>query len=324
MKMYEIVKFVLILLLVSNVSFAGETVSEESEKTIYYIADNLHIPFWRIMSEGIKNRAAPLGYDTKIHSSDHSKKRELELVVKAIKDKADGIIVSPSNSTSCVTLLKLAEKAEIPVVISDIGSDSGEYVSYISSDNWNGAYSIGKYLASKKINSGYENGRVGIIAIPQKRINGKERTLGFRKALQEHNIKGADIRQLEAWNDKETYGFTNDMIEKFKDLRAVWIQTSNPYKGVLKALQDAGKEDEILFVAFDAEPEFLDLIPENKIMATGMQQPYLMGQKAMNAMNDHLSGKEVKKDIQVPILIISSENIQQNLPKIKINVLGIQ
>ena len=174
------------------------------------------------------------------------------------------------------------------------------------------------------INSGYENGRVGIIAIPQKRINGKERTLGFRKALQEYNIKGADIRQLEVWNDEETYGFTTDMIGKFHDLRAVWIQTSNPYNGVLKALQDSGKEDEILFVAFDAEPEFLDLIPENKIMATGMQQPYLMGQKAMNAMNDHLSGKEVKKDIQVPILIISSENIQQNLPKIKINVLGVQ
>ncbi len=60
-------------------------------------------------------------------------KKELEYIIKATKEKAVGVIISPSNSSAAVTILDIAKNANIPVVIADIGSDGGEYVSYISS-----------------------------------------------------------------------------------------------------------------------------------------------------------------------------------------------
>ena len=48
-----------------------------------------------------------------------------------------------------------------------------------------------------------------------------------------------------------------------------------------------------------------------------MQQPYLMGEKSAEAMFSHLEGGTPEKQILVPILIVTSDNIDQVLPTVK-------
>lgn len=293
-------------------------------KRIAYLVSDIRIPFWRIMSGGVKRSANSLGYKAEIYSSDNDPKRELEFLVGAIKGQVSGIVVSPTTSSACATILKLANAAGIPVVIADIGTDGGDYVSYISSDNRAGAYEIGKVLVEKMRARGYDKGRVGIIAIPQKRLNGQARTAGFMRALDEAGIKGADIRQQVTFSDEETYQYSKEMISKYPDLRAIWLQGSDRYKAALRAIADAGKMNEILLATFDAEPEFLRLIPQGVLVGAAMQQPYLMGQEAVRALDGHLKGGEVAKQIQLPVLSVSPENIGRQMPIIKRNVLGIE
>ena len=309
----------IIFFLLANFLYASS-----DKKTIAYVVSDITIPFWDIMSKGMKNKAGSFDYNFKIYNSENNAKKELEATIAAIKDKVDGIVVSPTNSSACVTILKLAKRANIPVVIADIGTDAGEYVSYISSNNKNGAYNIGKVLAKKMIEKNWQDGKVGIIAIPQKRLNGQARTAGFMKALDEHGIKGADIKQLVKWTQEETYNYAKDMILKYPDLRAIWLQTSDKYKDAIKAINDLNKEDDVILLSFDAEPEFLQLIPKGTILASAMQQPYLMGQEAVAAMNRHFKGEVVEKNIQLPILIISNDNIKDELNNINLNVLGIE
>lgn len=295
-----------------------------TNKKLIYMTPDINIPFWQIMSKGINSTSNSLGYDFEIYSADNSAKQELANTIKAIRNKVAGIIVSPTNSSACVTILKLAKKANIPVVIADIGTDSGEYVSYVSSNNKNGAYNIGKLLAKQMKALSYDKGTVGIIAIPQKRLNGQERTAGFMKALDEEKIKSADIKQLSKWTQEETYNYVKDMIEKYPNLKAIWLQTSNFYKAAINAINDSGKSNEVLLISFDAEPVFLDLIPKGDIIGAAMQQPYLMGQEAVIALDKHLKNEKVAKHIQLPILSISKENIEAELSTIKRNVLGIE
>lgn len=312
----KLINHFILTFLLSSFIYASDT-----KKIIYLNPDN-SILFWQIMAKGIKASVEKNNYTFEIYDSQNSAKKELELSVKAINEKVAGIIVSPSNSSACVTILKLAKRASIPVVISDIGTDNGEYVSYISSNNFEGAYNLGKTLTDEMIKKDWQNGKVGIIAIPQKRLNGQQRTAGFMKALKESNIKGADIKQMAVWTQEETYNFTKEFINEYPDLRALWIQTSNSYNSAIKAIKDMGKEKELILIAFDAEPEFLELIPEGKILASGMQQPYLMGQNAALAMIQHLKGKKVSKSIQVPILTVSTTNVKKKLEDINLNVLG--
>lgn len=309
------IKIILFVTLFANVLFSKE------EQKIAYIVSDLSIPFWDIMKRGVDSEAKQFAYELEVYNSNNNQKTELENVINVIKSKPLGVIISPTNSSSCVTMLSLFEKANIPVVISDIGTNSGKYVSYISSDNKTGAYEIGKILSKKMIDAGIQNSSVGIIAIPQKRENGKKRTLGFIKALKEEGIKSADIRQQVSFSKKETYNYTKELIHLYPNMGALWLQGSDKYQGALDAIKESKRE--ILLITFDAEPEFLELIPKGILLGAGMQQPFLMGETSVKTLNAHLQGKKVSKNIELPILAISKKNIENKLDLIKRNVLGI-
>lgn len=292
------------------------------KKRIVYIVSDQRIPFWSIMARGVENKASSLGYQLDIYSADNDPKKELEFVAKALKDQVSGIVISPTTSSACATILKLAKSANIPVVISDIGTDEGEYVSYISSNNYKGAYEIGKVLSKFMIQKHGRDAKVGIIAIPQKRLNGQARTAGFMKAMDEEGIKSADLKQQSTFSYEETFAYTKELIENHSDLKAIWLQGSDRYQAALDAIAEKGKSKTIMLLTFDAEPEFLDLIPKGVLVGSAMQQPYLMGQEAVKTMDRHLNNEVVEKNIQLSVLAVSSENINEKKKTILLNVLG--
>lgn len=293
-----------------------------AERNIAYIVSDLRIPFWDVMRKGVETQAGALGYRLQVFSADNDARRELEITAAVIRDKVDGIILSPTNSSAAVTLLKLANAAGIPVVISDIGTEGGQYVSYIGSDNFEGSYQLGLMLAEALRTRQWTDGSVGIIAIPQRRANGRARTAGFMKAMDEAGIKGSDLRQQVDFSYAETYRFTTELITALPDLRALWLQGSDRYQGALDAIADAGRVGEMLLLCFDAEPEFLDLIPQGVLVGAGMQQPFRMGEEAVVAMDAHLRGEVPPQTVKIPVLAVSAANISGMLPVIQRNVLG--
>ena len=318
MKALKILLFFLVVL-----NFSTLFASSFEKKKLAYIVSDTSIPFWDIMLRGAKNSAIKLGYEIEIYNSQNDIKTELENTIKAIKSNISGIIISPNNSSSCVTVLKLAKKANLPVVIADIGTDSGEYISYISSDNKSGAYEIGKVLSNKISTLKIQNPKVAIIAIPQKRLNGQERTAGFMKAMDESSISGANIKQQITFSKEETYNFTKELINENPNMNALWLQGSDKYQSALDAINDSGKKDQILLLTFDAEPEFLELIKNNTLVGSAMQQPFLMGEKAVENMDKYLNNQVIERNNKLPVLAISKENIENNLTIIKRNVFGI-
>lgn len=304
----------------SNVTALG---AEAPGKRLAYLVSDLSIPFWQIMQRGIAHRAQTLGYQFDVYNAENSARRELQSAVQAIGDKVDGILLSPTNSSAAVTILKLAGKAEIPVVIADVGTDSGDYVSYVASDNRDGSYQLGRLLAKTMQRRHWTHGNVGIIAIPQKRANGQARTAGFLKALAEAGIKASDLRQQIDFSYRETYHFATQLIATDPELRAIWLQGSDRYQAALDAIGDAGKTGQILLICFDAEPEFLDMIRQGRLVGAGMQQPFLMGERALDLMDAHLRGLAVPHQTRLPVLVVSKDNIENDLQLIRRNVLGL-
>lgn len=159
MKIFKIM--VLLLFFISNLY-------SNQQKKLAYIVSDINIPFWQIISKGIKDKSNELGYEIHIYSSNNLKKNELENLASAISLKIDGLIISPINSSTASTLLEIAKMNKIPTIVADIGSDSQDYLSFISSDNKKGAYELGKILSKyMKSLSWNKEGTVGIIAIPQ-------------------------------------------------------------------------------------------------------------------------------------------------------------
>lgn len=312
------------IVLIFIFTFLNLYANEINQKKIAYVVSDYSIPFWKIISKGIINEATKNNYQIDIFNSKNQKDEEIKNIGQIISSNYDGVIISPISSLSAKFLLKLTNQKNLPTVIADIGTEGGEYVSFISSDNYEGAYKLGLILAKKMKDLNLSEGTVGIVAIPQKRENGKLRTNGFINALNKYKIKTAGIKQQVDFSQRETYIHVKSLITQNQNLKAIWLQGSDKYKGAIEAIKDTGNEGKILLICFDAEPEFLEMIPNDELVGSAMQQPYLMGTEAFKQLHNHLNNKEVEKEIKLEILAISKENIDSKIDTIRRNVLGIE
>jgi ABC-type sugar transport system substrate-binding protein len=301
---------------------AGPRPSLAEGKHLAYLTPGLDLPFWRILAKGIDDVAKSNGGSSTAYDSHNSAQTQITNAQDAIARKVDGIIISPTDSSTAPAVLAAAGRAGIPVVIADIGTSSGEYVSFIISDNYQGAYGIGQALAKALTAKGWQTGTVGLVTISLARNNGKARTSGFMKAMDEAGIKQAALSQMQTYTSDETFKFVQDMITAHPDMRGLFIQTDQPTLGALRAVQAARKQNDTLIAAFDGIPEFVKLIEDGSIVGSGMQQPYLMGQRSAQAMFDRLAGKTPDKQILVPIEVVTGDNIKQVLPTIQKTVFG--
>ena len=285
---------------------------------IVYITPGLDLPFWRYLSKGVEAVAVEKGYGFQALDSSNSAQTQLQNAQDAIARGVAGIVISPTDSSTAPSVLQLAENAGIPVVIADIGTNSGNYVSFIISDNYEGAHGTGAALAVAMKEKGWEDGSVGIVSISQARLNGQARTKGFKDALAEAGITGdAGLQQMQSYTADETFRFTQDMLTANPGMRGMFVQTDQPAIGALRAIRAARKDGEVLVSAFDGIPEFVPLLQSGELVASGMQQPFLMGETSAKALFDHLEGNEVEKEILVPIVIVTSANIEEILPTIR-------
>jgi hypothetical protein len=106
---------------------------------------------------------------------------QLKSAQDAIARGVAGIVVSPTDSSTCPSVLALAQKAKIPVVIGDIGTNEGEYVSFVISDNREGANGVGKALVAAMKEKGMADGTVGLVTISLTRNNGKKQPQVFAR-----------------------------------------------------------------------------------------------------------------------------------------------
>jgi ribose transport system substrate-binding protein len=305
---------------VGSVIFGGSTAFAQSKEMVY-ITPSTSVSFWRYVATGAEAAAKKAGYTLTTLDSNNDAKTQLKNVQDAITQGVAGIVISPTDSSTAPSALKLAKEAGIPVTIADIGTTDGEYVSFIGSDNYGGAKGIGEATAKVLKDKGWTDGAYGIIGIPQARINGQLRTKGFREAMAAVGMTNeVPMQQMQTFTPDESFRFAQDMITANPNLRAIFVQSDAQSIGAQKAVKAARKSGDIIVAAFDGTPELLALIQSGEIVGSGMQQPYLMGLTAAEALTKHIAGEKVEKEILLPILVGTTENVGGLIEEIKLNV----
>jgi ribose transport system substrate-binding protein len=304
----------LALCLFAGIVWAGgkqDTSPAKKDKfTIAYMTPALHIPFWKDVSDGIKQEAEKIG-GIKIIDSDSrlSAATQLKNAQDLITSGVNAIIISPTDSASCPVVLELAEKNKVPVIICDIGTDSGNYASFIISNNYGGANEAGKYLVEQMKKKGWQGGDVAVITISLARQNGRDRTEGFKAAVSEAGSKVVGLLECKEYTRSESMRYAQDLLTAHQNLRGLFTEHDEANLGAMPAIDTSGKRDQLIHVGFDGSPETVQAIKDGKISAASMQQPVLMGREALKAAYAILVGKPVEKKVVVPTILVTKENV---------------
>lgn len=294
---------------------ARRALAQGENYSIAYLTPGLNVPFWKYLSDGIKQQAerdaAESGATIEVtdYDSRNDAGTQLQNAQDAITAGVNLIIISPTDSSSAPTVLELAADSDVPVVIADIGTDEGDYVSFVISSNEQGAYDAGKVLTAKMAENGWEGADVLMITISQARLNGQNRTKGITRAVEEAGSEIVQFLESEDYTRAEAQRQASDMLTANPEARGFFTQHDEAALGTLTAIEEAGRQEELVFASFDGSPESVELIKQGKLVAAAMQQPVLMGRLSMEVGLKHLRGEEVEKETEVPTILVTPENV---------------
>ncbi|HQY30100.1 MAG TPA: substrate-binding domain-containing protein [Thermomicrobiales bacterium] len=293
----------------SSVARAQDTIQ------VAYITPGLNVPFWKYLSDGIKQSAASLGaaQGLTIQVTDYDSRNSAETQLQNAQDVVtagvDVIIISPTDSSTCPAVLEVAAEAKVPVIIADIGTDSGDYASFVISTNEQGAYEAGQVLVNEMKAKGFEGADILMIAISQARQNGKNRTAGVTKAIEEGGSKIVQMLQSENYTRAEAQGQALDLMTANSDAHGFFSQHDEATLGTWAAIEDSDNTENVILVGFDGSPESVELIRAGKLRGASMQQPVLMGRMSMEVGLKVVQGEEVEKETSVPTILVTPDNL---------------
>jgi D-allose transport system substrate-binding protein len=309
----------LVLLITSSMIFANGAAEEKAEikdsdsTKVAILLKTLADPFWVSMADGIKAEALSQGIDCDVfavqsESDIAGQLKKLEDIVNS--GEYDGIGVAPITATNCISGVVAANKAGIPVVNIDakfnaeaLKEAGGYLIGFATSDNEKVGAMAGEYLLSTIP----EGGKVAVIEGRAGDLSSKLRVGGFTKALAGSNFVITDSQPAD-WDRQKALNVATNIISKTPDIKAFYMANNTMALGVLQAIKNTGRLDDILCIGTDASEETKIAIKAGEMVAVA-QSPANIGATCFNILVDAINADESGSLDYEPVNKLVSANL---------------
>ena len=271
---------------------------------IGYSTPSMANQFWNRVARGLKEEAGKNGVNVIVADAQGDSGKQLSDVEDLVQKNVAALLISPWDTDTAASCIKKANKAGIPVIVVDIGTSGGDYEAFIVSDNKEGGRMAGQYIADR-IGSG---GRAVHIQCQLGARNAQLRGEGFEEIMKKAGVKIVAKQPADSRRDLGMSVMEN-ILQAHPDVNAVFAQNDEMALGALRAIENAGKQDEITVVGFDGNDDALAAIRKGGMSASVGQQPEEMGRIALQTAVKVIHGETVEKDIFVPVQLITKETL---------------
>jgi len=212
-----------------------------------------------------------------------------------------------------VAPVETAVRSNVPVVIIDSGLKTEEYVSFVSTDNYQGGKLAGQHMV--KLLGG--KGRVMVLRYQEGSASTMEREKGFLDAVKAvPEIQVVADNQYGGATTESAYQASENLLARFKkdgklDVDGIFCPNESTTFGMLRALQDSKLAGQVKFVGFDSSPKLVEALRNGEIHGLTLQNPFKMGYEGVKTMAAHLRGEKVEKRIDTGVGLVTKENMDQ-------------
>ena len=268
-------------------------------------------PYYKFGSDGAKLMAEKLGVKVLGYVSDMKPEREIASVEDAITQDVDGIIIMSVSSSSLASGINKAYEAKIPVfMLYGFNPDlADKIVGAVQADGIRSGNIMGKWVAGN-----VPEGEIAVIM----GLPGRGDAEAYRDGFVAEVKKNPKLRVVASvpgdWNRQKAFNQMQNLITGYPNLKAVFVQNEDMALGAIKALEEAGKADQVKIVSQNGAPYGLDSIAAGGIKATVGWSPSQEAALAVRMLVHHIKGKKVPKLTSTPMKIITKDNIGEAVP----------
>ncbi len=273
-------------------------------------------PFFKVIGDTISDQAAVHGYNVMVVGADEDAAKQSAQVKDFIVSGVSAIVLAPYDSRAIGPAIEEATAAGIPVFTVDNGclADGCNVTCHIATDNEMGGRQAGKAILEAL------DGRGGSIAILDHKVTESclLRVKGFKEIIEAHN-KSADnpvviVSELPSGGNRATgHRATKDILQAHSDLVGLFAINDPSALGACAALEEDGKEKQVVVIGFDGQPEGKKAIRSGRIYADPIQFPDRMAEKTVEMIMSHFDGQEVPGEILIPTAIYRQSDAVSDL-----------
>ena len=215
----------------------------------------------------------------------------------------DGLVLFPGDSIVVAEPVKnIYNKEGIPVVITDIGLQSGTWDIFIITDNYAGGQSAADLMA-KHVPAG---AKVITFDHAPGNDNAQNRQRGFEDQAKKLGLDVQPEKFLKL-SLEEGRRLMEDTLVAIPDIKGVYFFNQVVAQGAAAALAAANRTD-VMLVSFDLDPVSYGMVKDGKILGLVVQDPFKMGYEGINAMVTKLQGGKPVERMDIPTRILTKEN----------------
>jgi ribose transport system substrate-binding protein len=229
---------------------------------------------------------------------------QMSEVENAVVSRPDAIVFIPVDMKALAPAVAKVNAAKIPIVNAVDRSASGDFVTFVGSDDRTLAHATG--VALLKAMGG--KGNVVIIEGTKGSETSQQRVAGFHQALKEFpNVKllasqPGNYQRLQALQVME------NLIQTYPQIDGVLAANDAMALGALEAL--SGAKRKALAIGINATPEAIDAIKKGTMLASGDFDGFKMACIGTMAAVRALRHEPVPKEIIMPPVVVDKTNYQ--------------
>ncbi len=294
------------VLLAFDLSGCGDS-HEISSRTVYFAAHDVPVDFMGSLYEGVKQQGQEMGLTVEYLNAGLDYNLQLDQVNQAIDNGAAAIVLLPVNGTAAVPLVERANKAGIPVIVTNRDMAGGQFAQVMSDEKQAGMLQ-GKYMA-KHLPPGakivYLMGDASLSAAVLRWEGFKESCLDQRPDVQ------LLIRQDCGWLETSGFRAVSLWLKIFPQIDGVIAGNDSMALGALRALKAAGRDKGVLISGVDALEPAVKAVAAGEMSQTVKQDADKTAAEIGKLLQEAASGKIPTEDIKVPFTEITRENAAQ-------------
>lgn len=299
----------------AGASREAEVPTAGSRGTIGFSALTLKNPFFKIIADSVTAEAQKHGFEVLINDAERDVNTQARHIDDYIAQQVTAIVINPADREAIGPAVIRANQAGIPVFTCDLEcvSPGAEIAGHVGTDNFQGGRLAGEAMIDALGESG---GKVLILHFAQAN-SCVMRVAGFREVIDAHNAgreSGTiDMFELEGGGlQDEGFRVTADALQAHSDLRGIFAINDPSGLGAWTALNQAGRAEQVVIVAFDGQLEGKQAIKEGKIYADPIQFPERMGVITVQNIVKYLDGEPFEENQLIPTVLYKQADAERD------------
>ncbi len=298
---------------ISAAVFGGSPALAEDFKIGYSVFWGTN-PFLVTMVNGAKKAAEEWkakGHNVEMivtNGGDNDKAKQVADLEDLYAQGLNGVLIFPGDSVMVAEPIKNIFNAEnIPVVITDIGIRSGEYISLIITDNYKGGQQAADHMAALVP----KGSKVITLDHAPTNDNGQTRQKGFEDRAKELGLEVLPEQPVPLLTLDSGRQSMEDLLVSEPEVKGAFAFNQLVLQGAYQALEQAGKAEDVQLVGFDLDPVSFQMVKDGKLDGLIVQDPYRMGYEGMNTVLTSLTGGQVQEFVGLGTKLLTKDNAEE-------------